>query len=86
MKSLGERGASPLDMCTKLLMLCWSNSTIRREVLLNRKSPVVSEGRGMTTAKEFADRLLVDENEKHAGVLAAMQWVYKELELCLFGL
>ncbi len=40
----------------------------------------------MRTAKEFADRLLVDENEKPAGVLAAMQWVYKELELSLFGL
>ncbi len=38
-EEFGLEGACRLEMCTKLLMLCWSNSTIRREVLLNRKSP-----------------------------------------------
>ncbi len=73
-------------MCTKLLMLCWSNAKIRREVLLHERSPVVIEGNCVPPAKEFADWLLVDENEKPAGVLAAMQWVHKELEVSLFGL
>ncbi len=35
----------------------------------------------MRTAKEFAEWLLVDENEKTAGFLVAMQWVYERLEL-----
>ncbi len=62
-------------------MLCWSNAKIRREVLLHERSPVVIEESCVRTAKGFADWLLVDENEKAAGFLVAMQWVYKSLEL-----
>ncbi len=83
---MGERERAPLDICTKLLMLCWSNAKIRREVLLHDKSPVVSEGSCVRTAKEFAEWLLVDENEKPAGLLVAMQWVYEKLELSRYGL
>ncbi len=67
-------------------MLCWSNANIRREVLLHDKSPVVSERSCVRTANEFAEWLLVDENEKPAGFLVAMQWVYEKLELSRYGL
>ncbi len=85
-QQFGREGACPLEICTKLLMLCWSNAKIRREVLLHERSPVVSEGSCVRTAKGFADWLLVDENEKPAGSLVAMQWVYERLELRQYGL
>ncbi len=44
------------------------------------------EGSCVRTAKEFAEWLLVDENEKPAGFLVAMQWVFEKLELRQYGL
>ncbi len=67
-QQFGREGACPLEICTKVLMLCWSNAKIRREVFLHERSPVVTEGSCVRTAKEFAEWLLVDENEKPAGV------------------
>ncbi len=46
---------------------------MRREVLLHDKSPVVSDGSCVRTAKEFAEWSLVDENDKPARFLVAMQ-------------
>ncbi len=77
----GREGACPLEICTKLLMLCWSNAKLRREVLLLDKCPVVSERSRVRTAKEFAEWLLADEKEKSAGFLVAMQWAYESLAL-----
>ncbi len=45
-----------------------------------------ADGSCVRTAKEFAEWLLVDENEKPAGFLVAMQWVYEKLELRQYGL
>ncbi len=47
---------------------------------------MVIEGSCVRTAKEFADSSLVNENEKPAGFLVAMQWVYEKLELRQYGL
>ncbi len=85
-QQFGREGACPLEICTKLLTLCCFNAKIRREVLLHEKSPVVSEGSRVRTAKEFADWLFVDENEKAPGFLVAMQWVYERLERSRYGL
>ncbi len=85
-QQFGREGACPLEICTKLLMLYWSNTKIRREVLLHDKSPMVSEGSCMRSAKEFPEWLLVDENKKPAGFFFAMQWVYEELEQSRYGL
>ncbi len=63
-QEFGRERACPLEICTKLLMLCWSNAKIRREMLLHERSP----GSGVRTAKEFADWLFVEENEKRAKV------------------
>ncbi len=43
-------------------------------------------GAACVTAKGFADWLLVDEDEKAAGFLVAMQWVYERLERSRYGL
>ncbi len=67
-------------------MLFWSNAKIRREVLLHERSPVVIDRSCTGTAKEFAEWLLVDENEKPAEFLVAMQWMYEKLELKQYGL
>ncbi len=45
-----------------------------------------STGSGVRNAKEFADWLLEDENEKPAGFLDAMQLVYEGLEQSRYGL
>ncbi len=76
----GREEACFLEICTKLLMLCWSNARIRREVLLHERSPVVIEGSCVGTAKELSDWLFVDENEKPAGFLVAMHWAYDKLK------
>ncbi len=85
-QQFGREGACHLEICSKLLILFRSNARIRREVLLHERSPVVIDRSCMGTAKEFAECLLVDENEKLAGFLVAMQWVYEKLELRQYGL
>ncbi len=59
---------------------------IRREVLLHEGSPVGIEGSCVRTAKETADWLFVEENEKPAVFLVAMQCVTQRLELSRYGL
>ncbi len=50
-QEFGHEGACFLEICTKLVMLRWSNAKIRREVLLHERSL----RSGVSTAKEFAD-------------------------------
>ncbi len=52
-EQFGREGACSLEICTKLLMLCWSNAKIPREVLLHERSPVVIEGSCVRTAKSL---------------------------------
>ncbi len=71
-QQFGRERACPLQICTKLLLQCWYNWNIWREVLLHEKSPLVIERSYVGTANDFVDWVLVDENENPVGVLLAM--------------